>query len=328
MICPCLHPQLQLRSREHPHHRVASSPARSPARVHPRVDSLHPQPRWSRSGGRTEPSRLGSPHQHTPLHHRHVPALRGPRPAKHTWPVPLAIWSPTWPFRGSPRSHQSLFSPMKPTPGELGHQLSHTTSTPPLPPIETSQQAKLSHLRSVGFSWKLFHRDTPSLPPHSRGVEQCNPLQVPAPSPLPGLGSRRGTCTLYKLCLCGHRPSLARLSQRLFLPELVSAISSEHFRDTCSRGAFRLRLMRHACCDRAVCTCTNRMHTHAHIHVHAHNAHAHTHPYMHTHGLIHHAHNTHAHPSTHSPQEAASMTPQKKRFMPPKWLQKAGEVEG
>lgn len=302
MIPPCLHPPLWLRSCEHPHHRVASSPARSPARVHPRVDSFHPQPRWSRSGGRTEPSRLGSPHQHTTatLHHRHVPALRGPRPAKHTWPVPLAIWSPTWPFRGSPRSHQSLFSPMKPTPGELGASAQpHDVDPSPSPHRDLSAGKTLSS-QVCGLFLETVPQRYPLPPPHSRGVEQCNPLQVPAPSPLPGLGSRRGTCTLYKLCLCGHRPSLARLSQRLFLPELVSAISSERFGDTCSRGAFRLRLMRHACCDRAVCTCTNRMHTHAHIHVHAHNAHAHTYIPTCTHmdSYTMHTIHTHTHPHT------------------------------
>lgn len=108
--------------------------------------------------------------------------------------------------------------------------------------------------------WAFPGNCSTDTPPH-QPMELCDPLQVPVPSPLPPLGSRQGTHTLYKPHLCGDRPSLAPLPAGVFPPELVSVISPKRFGVTCSRGAFRARFMRHACCDHAVCTHTN---THAH----------------------------------------------------------------
>lgn len=77
-------------------------------------------------------------------------------------------------------------------------------------------------------------------------------------------------------------------------PSPTQCCSSKHFGNACSGGAFRVRSVRHACCNCAVHThthacahsCTHSMHTNTRAHTHSHmhtrvHAHAHT-QYPHT----------------------------------------------
>lgn len=145
--------------------------------------------------------------QHAPLH-RHVPALTGSQACQSHVAGTAGCLGPPGPLETpqDPISHSSvLWSPPR---GSWGPQLGHRVSAPSLPPIEATlgENARLSAHRSVGFSWKLFHRH-PS--PQPGGAVRSSP--GPCALPLPGHGSRQGTRTLYKPRLCGDRPSLAPL---------------------------------------------------------------------------------------------------------------------